>query len=178
MPAFKDLTGQHFTRLTAKKFVGRSESGHALWIFDCDCGAHDLVLSGVDVARGNTESCGCLGKERRAEANTKHGHAKRDAVPSRTYASYSAMMSRCYKEHVCQYPRYGGRGITVCERWRGECGFINFLADMGERPAGKTLDRYPNNDGNYELRNCRWATVKEQQNNRRNSNCQSMKRQR
>lgn len=74
------------------------------------------------------------------------------------------MLSRCYNSHEAGFKNYGGRGIAVCERWHS---FKNFLADMGERPAGKTLDRFPNNDGDYEPGNCRWATPKEQKANQR-----------
>jgi hypothetical protein len=77
------------------------------------------------------------------------------------------MIARCSNPNHIGYKRYGGRGITVCERWKGEHGFENFLADMGERPRGKSLDRYPDNDGNYEPGNCRWATLPEQNSNQR-----------
>jgi len=76
------------------------------------------------------------------------------------------MFQRCYNKNCGNYKRYGGRGISVCERWHT---FENFLADMGDRPTGKTLDRYPDNDGNYEPGNCRWATRNEQNNNKRTS---------
>lgn len=91
-----------------------------------------------------------------------HGHAS-GGSNSPTYMSWSAMRERCLNPKADKYPQYGARGISICERWHS---FESFLADMGERPHGKTLDR-KDNDGNYELSNCRWATHKEQQNNRR-----------
>lgn len=81
---------------------------------------------------------------------------------SRTYESWHKMMARCYNPKEIGYGRYGGRGITVCTRWKI---FANFLQDMGKRPLNKTLDRFPNRDGNYELGNCRWATYREQNSN-------------
>ncbi len=90
----------------------------------------------------------------------KHGHNSRNNI-SPTYISWMAMRTRCsYPKHIA-YPRYGGRGITVCARWNK---FENFLADMGERPSGMSLDRI-DSDGNYQMDNCRWATVKQQQRN-------------
>jgi DNA-binding CsgD family transcriptional regulator len=77
------------------------------------------------------------------------------------------MKARCLDPNNPRYPDYGGRGITITDRWLGERGFKNFLSDMGPRPEGKTLDRYPNNDGNYEPSNCQWRTPKQQNNNQR-----------
>jgi hypothetical protein len=82
-----------------------------------------------------------------------------------THRSWSAMMQRCFNSKLRDYKSYGAKGITVCERWQI---FLNFFADMGERPAGTTLDRYPNPAGNYEPGNCRWATPLEQTLNRKN----------
>ena len=78
-----------------------------------------------------------------------------------TYTTWQSMIARCKYPYVNGYKNYGGRGITVCDRWTKPGGFLNFLADMGERPEGKSIDRI-NNDGNYEPSNCRWATPQEQ----------------
>ncbi len=80
-----------------------------------------------------------------------------------TFSSWSHMRDRCKNPNHPKFHHYGGRGIKVCDRWQS---FENFYADMGERPAGRTLDRYPNPDGNYEPSNCRWATTLEQRHNR------------
>lgn len=85
---------------------------------------------------------------------------------TRTHSSWTAMRTRCMNSKCAMYPHYGGRGITICARWDD---YGAFLADMGERPPGLTLDRYPNSDGNYEPGNCRWATPIEQRNNRRDN---------
>lgn len=96
----------------------------------------------------------------------RHGHAGR-GKPTPTFNSWANMVQRCTNPKASYYEYYGGRGIKVCERWKI---FANFLADMGERPDGKTLDRFPNKNGYYEQGNCRWATNSQQRLNSRNPN--------
>lgn len=100
-------------------------------------------------------------------AKPRHGHCFNKKGFTKTYVSWSRMKDRCLNPNSHKYPSYGERGITVCDRWLK---FDNFLADMGERPEGKTLDRYPDNQGNYEPSNCRWATDSLQQLNKRTCN--------
>ena len=100
-----------------------------------------------------------------AKAITKHGMCN-----TRTYTSWSQMRQRCYNPYTINFKYYGGRGVSVCERWRDiKNGFINFYKDMGDRPEGKSLDRI-NNKGNYTPKNCKWSTPQEQANNRRKKN--------
>lgn len=114
--------------------------------------------------RGQTQSCGCINKEQcRERAKTiitkTHG-----LTGSRTYMTWAAMKSRCNSDKEEEYKYYKGKGIKVCDRWINS--FENFLEDMGVRPHGYTLDRFPNKEGNYEPSNCRWATPTQQVRNR------------
>ncbi len=156
----KMASGQRYGRLTAICFEDRGVRGAARWKFRCDCGS-DVVVYANRARTGSTKSCGCL----RAQNTVLMGKQKTHGYTGTpTYVSWERMLSRCRNPNSDRYSDYGGRGISVCERW---IKFENFLADMGERPADKTLDRYPNNDGNYEPTNCRWATAKQQALNRR-----------
>jgi hypothetical protein len=148
-----DLMVQHFGRLLALNYAGDSK-----WLCKCDCGTFKLVHTAA-LTRGTTRSCGCLQKELVRTRRTTHGAS---ATP--TYAIWHGMLSRCTNPNATGYRRYGGRGIKVYERWRS---FSNFLADMGERPPGLTIDRYPDTNGDYAPSNCRWATWSEQAPNRR-----------
>lgn len=146
----KDLTGQRFGCQTVIERDISKPLSVVYWVVRCNCGTVRTVRSNALTSCGTT-SCGCL---------HKNPHYKTPA-----YNSWAAMIQRCTKENHPKYQSYGARGITVCERWMT---FANFIEDMGSQPSGLTLDRR-DNDGNYEPTNCRWATRKEQQNNRRNT---------
>ena len=154
--------GDRFGRLVVIERVPSAYNPR--YLCRCDCG-RQLEVFGGNLRSGNSRSCGCLQRELLSAQRTTHGMSARD---NRTYTTWLAMKGRCFNPHDGHHYRlYGERGITVCDRWLGPDGFANFLADMGERPDGMTLDRYPDPDGNYEPGNCRWATPAEQGRNRR-----------
>ncbi len=166
------LGGKVFGRLVAQKCVGSSK-GEPLWECKCQCGGTAIVHRGALIG-GRTKSCGCLNRELSSMRKTKHGHASHYSTTPE-YRAWTDAQKRCHNPKVNEYHNYGWRGIRVCDRWLGEHGFENFLADMGPKPDPKrlySLDRFPNNDGNYEPGNCRWATREEQFKNR--SKCQAL----
>lgn len=155
-----DLVGKRFERLTVLGMSPkRSAHGKVQWVCECDCG-QKLTVPGNALNRGNTRSCGCLKVEKIAALNRTHGASR-----SPTYTTWCTMKDRCYNPNNKKYADYGGRGITVCDRWIGS--YEHFVADMGERPfRGAEIDRKENN-GNYEPGNCRWATRSQQTRNKR-----------
>lgn len=153
-----DLAGQTFGRLTVTGEWGR-RSRKILWSCRCACGK-DHVVSGTHLRTGHSRSCGCLATERKSQ-RAKHG-----MTGSRIYNIWQNMRQRTSNPKTHNYPRYGGRGIKLCEQWQT---FEGFYADMGPTYAdGLSIDRI-DNDGNYEPGNCRWVAVDEQNRNRRSN---------
>lgn len=156
-----NLIGQKFNRLTV---IGeaRTSRGEAAWECKCECG-NTTVSVGHALKNGRTSSCGCY----MIEVARKHGYANRKhgCKGTRVYKSHDSMKQRCLNPDHKSYPKYGGRGITICERWLK---FEAFLEDMGHPPEKHSLDRIEV-DGNYEPSNCRWADAYTQQRNKRDN---------
>lgn len=160
-PSFVDLTGNKFNHLTVIGYAGRVGK-HQYWICRCDCGNTSRTNTSK-LRAGRSKSCGCMVAKWASQRFTTHGHTK--GKDKRIYGIWKSMLRRCCNPLDVSYPYYGGRGISVCDRWHD---FENFLLDMGYPLDGLSIDRIDNN-GNYEPSNCRWADAVTQGNNKRNS---------
>lgn len=158
-----DLVGNKYGRLTVIKRGENTKQGQTTWVCLCECGNEKQFVSS-NIRLGLSTSCGCFRKEKtRAYAKSKvtHGMTK-----TSEYRIWSGIMTRCFNKNDHNYPKYGGRGITVCSSWMK---FENFLEDMGKRPSDKhSIDRIDVNSG-YHKENCRWADLKTQCRNKRDT---------
>lgn len=167
MPKRISIVGRTFGRLKVTEdgpSVFRGGKWRSVSICKCSCGKAARVCN-ESLKDGSTRSCGCLRDESRIITKFIHGHAP-TGPKSRTYMIWTNMLARCRTKSSSSFERYGAKGVNVCERWLE---FTNFLEDMGECPPRLTIDRFPNNTGNYEPSNCRWATTKQQARNKTNN---------
>lgn len=169
----QDLTNRRFHRLVCQEMVGHNKWNRRLWRCQCDCGSSYVVNENA-LKKNNTKSCGCLNREKRAErgrttiqaaiiARTTHRCTR-----SRLHRIWKGMKTRCYNPRVDNFKNYGGRGVTVCEEWKGDFRSFRQWALINGYRDDLSIERIDNNSG-YCPSNCTWATRTDQNRNKRNN---------